>query len=287
MTSAPTPSTLAVDRPDGPRLAARAWTTDAPRGVIVIAHGHGEHGGCYDEFARSIVPTARVDVIAFDFRGHGLSLGPRGVLRRYDDLLNDLETWLGWAARERPGLPVFLLGHSNGGLAAIRLLETRRPVVAGLILSNPALRLIAEAPLWKRLIGLALLRVAPWVTFDTGIDSDQLTRAVEGMATIDTDPLRHHRISPPSFFGMVAAGPLAIEAADRLATPTLLILGGSDSVADPDAGRAFFDRLGSVDKTLVVHQSMRHEPLHEVGRDSVIALISGWINARIEGRDFG
>ncbi len=287
MTSAPTSSTLAVDRPDGPRLSARVWTTDAPRGVVVIAHGHGEHGGCYAEFARTLGPSANLDVLAFDFRGHGLSLGPRGVIRRYDDLLDDLEFWLGWAARERPGLPVFVLGHSNGGLAAIRLLETRRPAVAGLILSNPALRLIAEAPLWKRLAGQVLLRAAPWVTFDTGISSAQLTRATESAVTIDTDPLRHHRISPPSFFGMVANGPLAIEAADRLTTPTLLILGGADSVADPDAGRAFFDRLGSVDKTLVVHQSMRHEPLHEVGRDSVIALIVGWINARIEGRDVG
>ena len=285
MTLEPTP--LAVESLGGPRLSARLWACPEPRGVLVIAHGHGEHGGCYAEFAGAIVPKGGVDVVAFDFRGHGRSAGRRGVIRRYADLLNDLAVWLDWAARERPGLPVFVLGHSNGGLVAIRLLESRQPPVAGLILSNPALRLTADAPRWKRWVGEVLLRVAPWVTLQTGIDSDQLTQATESMLTIDTDPLRHHRISPPSYFGMVANGPLALLEADRLTTPLVLILGAADPITDPEAGRQFFERAGSVDKTLLVHEAMRHEPLHEVDRDEVIAAILGWISERIDRRDPG
>jgi len=281
------PTSLAAGPPGAFRLSARLWACPDPRGVLVIAHGHGEHGGCYAEFAGAIVPEANVDVVAFDFRGHGRSAGRRGVIRRYTDLLDDLEIWLGWAAHERPGLPVFVLGHSNGGLVAIRLLETRQPKIAGLILSNPALRLTADAPRWKRWIGEVLLRVAPWVTLQTGIDSDQLTQATESMITIDTDPLRHHRISPPSYFGMVANGPLALLEADRLTAPLFLILGGADPVTDPETGRRFFERASSVDKTLVVHEAMRHEPLHEVDRDEVIAAILLWIGERIDRRDLG
>ena len=116
----PVPSALAISPRAGLRLAARLWSTPAPRGIVVIAHGHGEHGGCYAEFARAVGSTLPVDVLAFDFRGHGLSTGRRGVIGRYDDLLDDLEAWIGWAGRERRGLPVVVLGHSNGGLAAIR-----------------------------------------------------------------------------------------------------------------------------------------------------------------------
>lgn len=271
-------------RPDrGPRLAGRLWPVEAPRATLLIAHGHGEHGGSYADFARAVGPAAGVDVLAADFRGHGRSDGRRGVIRRYDDLLDDLDAWLDRLGREHPGRPVFLLGHSNGGLAAIRLLETRPAVrlrVAGLILSNPSLRLIANAPLWKRAAGQILLRVAPWVTFDTGIDEHQLTGAADAGAAIADDPLRHQRISAPTYFGMVAHGPLAIADAGRLGVPTLLILGGADPIADPAAGRAFFDRLGAADRTLRVFDAMRHEPIHEVDHAEVFAAIVDWLDAR-------
>ena len=283
MTAADPPRAVALAPAGRPRLAARHWAAPDPRGILVVAHGHGEHGGCYAGLAAELVPAAGVDVLAFDSRGHGLSEGRRGVIRRYDDLLDDLDAWIGWAAAERPGLPVFVLGHSNGGLAAIRLLESGRPgsaAVAGLVLSNPSLRLIAEAPAWKLLAGRVLLRVAPWVTLKTGIEGDQLTGAEEVAAALEADPLRHHRISPPTYFGMLREGPLAVAEADRLRVPTLLILGGADPIADPAAGRRFFDRLGAPDKRLLVFDAMRHEPLHEVDRDAAIGAIVAWLGER-------
>ena len=277
------PIALALDSTDGRhRLAARLWPSVAPRAVLVIAHGHGEHGGCYAGLTRAINPDLAIDVLAFDFRGHGLSTGRRGVIRSYQNLLDDLAVWLDWASQHRPGVPVFLFGHSNGGLVAIRMVETRRPRLAGLILSNPSLRLIAAAPFWKRAAGQVLLRVAPWVTLRTGIDGDQLTRAVEKAALIDADPLRHHRISPPTYFGMRSQGPLAITEAARVAIPTLLILGGADPITAAAAGRLFFDQLTVEDKTLLFFPPMKHEPLHEVGREQVIAGIERWLGERIE-----
>ena len=284
MTPGTLPQAIAVTIPGRPRLAGRLWTTESPRAVVVVSHGHGEHGGCYAELAAAVVPGAQVDLVAFDYRGHGLSEGKRGVIRSYRDLLDDLDSWLGWVGRERPGLPVFVLGHSNGGLAAIRLAETRPVHLAGLILSNPSLHLIAAAPLWKRLAGQVLLRVAPWVTFQTGIDGDQLTQAADSVAVIETDPLRHHRISPPTFFGMVRNGPLAVDQADRVQVPTLLILGGADPITAPESGRRFFERLGAADKTLLNFAAMRHEPLHEVSRHEVIAAIVGWLDDRLDSR---
>ena len=282
MTAVPTLTTVAVDSSDGRhRLAARLWCHEHPRAVLIIAHGHGEHGGCYAGLAGEILPALEVDVLALDFRGHGLSSGRRGVLRSYQNLLDDLATWLQWVSRERSGLPIFVLGHSNGGLATIRLIESQAPHLAGLILSNPSLQLTAEAPLWKRLAGQVLLRVAPWITLQTGIEGKQLTGAAESVAVIDTDPLRHQRISPPTYFGMVANGPIAIDQANRVTTPTLVILGGADPITAPSAGRRFFDQLGALDKTLLVFESMRHEPLHDVGRDEVVAAIVAWIAQRI------
>jgi acylglycerol lipase len=266
---------------DGTALQGRLWTQADSRGTLVIAHGLGEHGGSYRRTAEELGPALGIDIFAFDFRGSGRSAGKRGVVRSYDDLSLDLAAAIEWAARERPGLPRFLLGHSNGGLVSLRTVIDRDLGLTGLIVSNPSLRLTAHVPAWKRLFGEVLLRVAPSLTLPTGLSNEQLTQDPEVIAVIADDPLRHGRISPPLFFGMSAAGPEVIARAPEIHLPTLLILGGSDPIIDPEAGRLFFEKLGAEDKTLEVYPEMRHEPLNELGREQVLADVAGWIGHRL------
>jgi len=277
----PADADIALTAADGVPLIARLWTSPSPRGTLVVAHGFGEHGGSYRHLADVLTRGPGLDVLACDFRGHGRSGGRRGVVRRHADLTLDLAAALDWAAVERPGRPVFLLGHSNGGLVAINAVLGRDWGLAGLILSNPSLRLITPVPAWKRALGQVLDRVAPWVTLDSGIPDGQLTRDPAALAAIAADPLRHNRISPPLFFGMVDAGPVAVARAAEIRLPTLMVLGGADPIVDPAVGRRFFDGLGSADKTLRLYPEMRHEPLNELGREGVIAEVGAWLGARL------
>ena len=272
---------VAFPSPDGISLRGRLWAAPNPRGTMVISHGLGEHGGSYRRTVETLIGALGIDILAFDFRGSGRSEGRRGVVRSYADLSLDLAAATAWLARERPGLPRFLFGHSNGGLVAIRTVLGLDLGLAGLIVSNPSLRLSARVPIWKRITGEVLLRVAPGITLGTGLTNDQLTHDPAIIAEIAADPLRHSRISPPLFFGMSAAGPTAIARAGEIHVPTLMILGGSDPIIDPAAGRIFFDNLGAEDKTLKVYPEMRHEPLNEIGREAVIADLSSWIDARL------
>ena len=203
------------------------------------------------------------------------------MVRSYEDLSIDLDAANRRAAAGRPGLPRFLLGHSNGGLVALRTVLDRDLGLSGLIVSNPSLRLSARVPRWKRLLGEVLLRVAPSITLRTGLNNEQLTHDPAVMAEIAADVLRHSRISPPLFFGMTAAGPLVLGRGAEIRVPTLMILGGADPIIDPGTGRLFFEALGSEDKTLKVYPGMRHEPLNEVGREAVIADLVGWLGPRL------
>jgi alpha-beta hydrolase superfamily lysophospholipase len=268
---------------DGTPLAARAWRAAGTRGVLVIAHGVGEHAGCYEEVARAVARPGLADVLALDFRGHGRSPGRRGVVRHYDDLLGDLRGALRWAAREWPGRPVFLLGHSNGGQVAARVAAEPPVPLAGLVLSNPAFGLRLDVPGWKLFMGRVLRRIAPGVTLPTGLDDAQMTADPEEVAARRADPLRHDRISPPLFFGMLEGGPRAIGAAPRLELPVLLILGGRDPVIDPTAPRAFLDRLAGADRSLNVYPEMRHEPFHEAGREAPLGDLAAWVGDRLGG----
>lgn len=269
---------------DGSTLHLRRWPGNAARGTLVVAHGIGEHSGCYDELARDLAARAGlVDVLAVDFRGHGLSPGRRGVIARYGQLVEDLRATIRLAAREHPG-PVFLLGHSNGGVVALRLALGDDPGIDGLILSNPALRLAVRVPRRKLALGHLLRVFAPSVTLPAGLDSRQMTRDEASWSARTSDPLRHNRISPPLYFGMRAAGPEVLARAGEMTLPTLMLLGGSDPIIDVPAARAFFDRLGSTEKELRLDPEMRHEPLQELGRERMFEHVSRWLADRLDRR---
>jgi alpha-beta hydrolase superfamily lysophospholipase len=276
-----------IDAPGGLALRGWYWPRPAPRGVLVIAHGFGEHAGCYAHVAEALGPALELDVVAVDQRGHGRSPGRRGVVRHYMDLAADVETSLAWAASGRPGLPRYLLGHSNGGLLALALALTRwqngtcinEPV--GLIVSNPALRIATPVPAAKLLLGRILNRVAPWVTLPGYIDAAQMTRDPEFQRAHETDPLRHSRISAPLYFGMSSWGETVNASAAGITLPVLMLLGGADPVIDAETSRRFFERLASADKTLHYYPPMLHEPLNELQRAQVFADIEAWLRPRL------
>jgi alpha-beta hydrolase superfamily lysophospholipase len=278
------PSSTDVEFPsiDGTPLHGRYWSHPDPRGVLLISHGLGEHGGSYRRTAEPLVESLGIDVLAFDYRGSGRSPGRRGVIRNYEDLTLDLDAANRWAAAERPGLPRFLLGHSNGGLVAIRSVLERDLGLAGLILSNPSIRVIVRAPAWKLFLAEVLLRLAPRITLATNLVNEHLTSDPAVMAEIAADPLRHGRIGAPLYYGMLDAGRMALDRASEICLPTLLIIGGSDPIIDPESGRRFFESLGAEDKTLKVYPSMRHEPLNEIGRDAVIVDLASWLEPRLK-----
>jgi len=277
---------VVIPNADGYRLHAREWSVPDPRAVVVVAHGFGEHGGYYDEVARSVGPRARVDFLVPDLRGHGRSPGRRGVVGKYEELSGDLIAAFDWAGQKWPGRPRYLLGHSNGGQVALRaaLDPTAAPGIAGLVLSNPSIRLAVVVPRYKLRLARFLLRVAPGVTLGAPLDVSKLTRDPAMQQLRLDDRLGHSRMSAPLFFGMVEGGLMIAERATEIRTPVLMILGGSDPIIDPAASRATFDRFGSPDKTLLVYPAMLHEPFNELGREQVMDDLTAWLVRRVAPR---
>jgi alpha-beta hydrolase superfamily lysophospholipase len=274
---------IEVTSADGVRLRGRWWRRAEPRGAVIVAHGLSEHGGTYGNVAGRLGAALDVDVIAVDQRGHGRSPGRRGVVRRYDELVDDLASALDWAARQHPDAPRFLLGHSNGGQVALRLVLERRPAVEGLIISNPALRIAMPIPPHKLKLGRWLMRHAPWITLRAQTRVELLTRDPEIQRQQRADRLRHSRMSAPLFFGMVEGGETLIARAGEIQLPIVLVVSGQDPVVDPAAARELYDRLGSEDKTLLLYPRMLHEPLNDLGREQVIDDLARWIGPRLSG----
>src|SRR5918912_4076852 len=124
------------------RVQVRRWPTDDPKRLVVLVHGYGEHIGRYAQVADALAARGST-VIGPDHVGHGRSAGERAVVESFEPVVDDLHA-VGQA--ERGNLPVVMVGHSMGGLIAIRYAQRHREDLASLVLSGPAVRLSPGLP---------------------------------------------------------------------------------------------------------------------------------------------
>ena len=102
----------------GLKIFTREWQPEGkPHGVVVISHGFNAHSGLYAWAAQQLTSKG-LAVYALDHRGRGKSEGERFFVRKFSDYTSDLATFIDMVKAREPGLPVFLLGHSAGGVIA-------------------------------------------------------------------------------------------------------------------------------------------------------------------------
>jgi alpha-beta hydrolase superfamily lysophospholipase len=265
------------------RLHYRAWEAAAPRSAVLLVHGLAEHSARYTGFGHDLVGAGH-SVYALDLRGHGDSDGRRGHVRRFDQLLQDLDRF----RREvhgmiRPDVPMFLVGHSLGGLIALRYLEEYADTFSGAVLSAPWLATALAIPHWKVAAAQVLTRLAPSLPMKANIPSDQLSHDPAIAAAFRSDPLVHDRITPRMFTEISTAMGLVFQRADRIDLPLLFLLPGGDTITDTERTRALARSIRQTDVTVRFFPEAYHELFNELDRTIVLSELRGWLAARIRG----
>jgi lysophospholipase len=265
---------------DGLLLTRQMWRPEGePTAVLAVVHGYGEHGGRYGGLAGEMAARGYA-VHVYDLRGHGRSGGRRGHLGRFTDYLDDTAVFLDAVRREQPGRPVYLLGHSLGGLIVTAYVEDRpADALAGLVLSSPFLRLGMPVPPLKLGAARLLSLVAPTVNVGNTVDAAALSHDEDVVRAYGTDPLNHHVATARWVAEVVAAQSAALSAAARIRLPLLLLYGAADTIADPRAALELFEGVASRDKTAHAYKGYFHEIFNETGRGTVIADLVAWLGA--------
>jgi acylglycerol lipase len=204
------------------------------------------------------------------------------MIDRFDDLVADLDSLIELAADELPGRKPVLFGHSMGGCVATGYAIRSSQRLAALVLSNP-LATIKTAPAAVA-VGRLLSRVAPRVGVYS-VDADGVSR--------DPEEVRKYRDDPLNFHGKVPARTVAElgdevatfpERAVRITVPTLIMYSTSDPIVAPDGSEMLARSIGSDDVTVRNWDGLRHEILNEPERETVIAEIADWLDARVGAR---
>jgi acylglycerol lipase len=264
----------------GRRIFWRSWKPDLEaRVAIVLVHGASEHSGRYGYVAEALVADGYA-VHALDHRGHGRSEGPRAVIDRVASAVADVDQLVLEAHEQHPGVPVYMLGHSMGGLIAVSYALKHQDRLAGLILSGP-LAALEAAPAHLRLIGRVLSVVAPSLPL-VAINASLVSRDPEVVLDYESDPLNHHGKLPARTVAELAT---AIEtfpdAVGSITIPTLILYGTADKLCPPGGSEMLGERIGATDKTVKSYPGLFHEILNEPERDEVLTDIRGWLAERL------
>lgn len=267
---------------DGVRLF---WHTAGPKAPaeghshIALLHGYAEHLGRHAEVTQALVQAGYV-VHLLDVRGHGKSGGKRAFVEKFQDYLDDTELFLARVREEAKGAPLFLLGHSHGSLIAARYLLDKPDAVKGVVLCAPYFRLkLAVSPI-KIFMGRMVNGFLPSLAMKNELHPEQLTRDVAIQQQTKNDPLYQQIATPRWFVESSLAQETVLRRATEFVTPFLLLFGGSDPIADPAAGKQFFDGATSKDKAHKVYDGLLHELFHEPERDLVFKDVIGWLDER-------
>jgi alpha-beta hydrolase superfamily lysophospholipase len=264
---------------DGTQLHERVWPAEGTAlASVVIAHGYGEHIGRYDETGRKLA-AAGFHVRGLDLRGHGQSGGVRAYCNRFDEYVEDVDAEVTRARAE--GLPVFLLGHSFGGLVAPFYALAHPDALAGLVLTSPFWKLALPVPAAKVWAGKIASRLLPKLSLPAGLKGADVCRDPEIAALYDRDPLNNKNATARWFTESAAAQQALSTRASQLTLPVLLVVGEADLVASAPQARVVFERIGSKDKTLRMLAGQYHEVLNErpAEREKTVAEIAEWLRA--------
>jgi alpha-beta hydrolase superfamily lysophospholipase len=261
----------------GTRLHLRSWRAAAPRAVVVIVHGVNSHSGQYLWTGEQLA-AAGFAVYAYDHRGRGKSEGPRFYIDDISDYTADLGTVIALAKAREPGLKVFVLGHSAGGVVSCTWALDHQSEIAGFICESFAYRVPAPAAV------LAIVRflgkVAPKLPVLT-LKMKDFTREPQALATLEADPLTLKEVQPArTVAALLDATDRMTREFDRLTLPLLIVHGTLDKATVPAGSQFFFDNAGSKDKTLKLYDGHFHDLLNDLGKEKVLADVVGWMDAR-------
>src|ERR1044071_203156 len=263
----------------GLKIFPRSWQPEGTtRGVVVIVHGFNSHSGQYlwvgEQFA-----AKGLAAYALDLRGRGRSEDERYYVEKIEDYTDDVATLVRTAKSENPGLPVFVLGHSAGGVVSCIYTLDHQSEINGFICESFAYDLPVPGFVLSILKGFD--HIAPHLHVYT-LKNENFSRDPLFVDSMNNDPLIKGESEPTQ------TATVMIDAARRLnkefpliKLPVLILHGTEDKATNPSGSQFFYDTTGSTDKTLKLYEGHYHDLLNDLDKETVLADINDWIDARV------
>ena len=267
------------DGAGGLKILVRSWRpSGTPRGVVTIVPGFNSHSGYFAWVADQFTASG-VAVYAVDLRGRGKSDGERFFVEKFTDYLGDVDIMVNLAKTRDAGLPVFMMGHSAGGVIASMYTLRNQSTLAGLVCADFAFQV--PAPDFALAVIKGISHLAPHAHV-LKLHNEDFSRDTKAVQAMNEDPLIANEVQPTlTVAEMVRADEQLKRDFPRFTLPLLIIHGTKDKVTKPSGSQMFFDNASSADKTLKLYEGYFHNPFDDIGKEAVMADVKAWIDVRL------
>jgi alpha-beta hydrolase superfamily lysophospholipase len=268
----------------GANIYFQNWLPESePKAVLLIVHGLAEHSGRYKNVVDYFVPLGYA-VYGIDHPGHGKSEGTRVYVSRFDDYTNTLKVYFDMIHGWHPGKPIFLVGHSMGGLISGVYLLDHQAELAGAVLSGAAVKIPNYVTPVMLFVGKMLSALIPKFGL-LPLDSTGVSRDPSVVQAYIRDPLVFRgKASARLAAEMVKAMQLISAQAARITLPILIVQGSADRLVDPAGARMLYDAVRSADKEIKIYGGFYHEVFNEPEHDKVLRDVELWLEAHLGPR---
>ncbi|MFN2236473.1 MAG: lysophospholipase [Anaerolineales bacterium] len=259
----------------------QGWLPDNHiKAVLLIVHGLGEHSGRYMNVVDHFVPLDYA-VYGIDHIGHGKSDGEREMVESFDDFIKPLLIFYKMVTQWQTDAPIFILGHSMGGLISSYYLIDHQADFKGAVISGPAVKVgegISQATI---IMGKILSKIAPKMGI-LALDVNAISKDPAVVAAYENDPLVFHGKTPARLASEMLTAMQRVNAeADKIRLPMILVHGSEDILADPAGSQMLYDETNSKDKTLKIYDGLYHEVFNEPERDQVLRDVENWLESHL------
>lgn len=298
----------------GINLFYQSWLPDGNlKAAGIIVHGGGDHSGRFGNVVNQLVPE-QFAVYAFDWRGHGRSPGVRGHVNGWHELRDDLGIFIRLVNELHPDIPMFLFGHSMGGVIVldyclkelvgegkkgnmvdrenkgnkgnvdVGVVGEKENVhdyvnISGMVCTSPAIGELGISPiLWQ--IAKMLNKVWPSLSMSTGLNISMLTHDQDFVDYTKNDPLYHRKATPR--FGMEVEKTVNFihQNAAEFSLPMLLIHGTADEIVSIEGSRKFVSNSKNPRLQYKEYDGGYHELFNDTMKGQVMEDIVGWLNVQ-------
>lgn len=270
-----------LDGPENAKLFYQCWLPEKDtRAVLIVVHGLAEHSGRYMNLVNNLVPKGFA-VYALDHYGHGKSEGKRLFVSKFSVFTDGLDLLVNQVKAWEPDKPVFLVGHSMGGLITAAYLQDHQDKVDGSILSGPGVKIPDHVSALTRMAARFFSFLAPGLGI-TRLESADISRDPAVVRAYINDPLvSTEKITARLASEMLDACERTMARAEEIRLPLMVLQGGADALVDPGGASQFHGAVDSKDKTLVVYPEKFHEIFNDPGYEQVFSDIETWLEKRI------
>jgi acylglycerol lipase len=262
-------------------IAYQYWLPEEEiKAVLVIVHGLAEHSGRYMNVVHHFVPLGYA-VYGLDHIGHGRSEGTRVYVERFSDYTRTLKTYVDKIRAWQPDTPLFMVGHSLGGLITSAYLLDHQGDLTGAVLSGPGVKVPDSISPITVALGKVLSTLMPKAGL-VQLNAKEISRDPAVVQAYVSDPLVHTGKTTARLAAeMLKTMRRVIEEASTITLPVTIVQGSEDKLVDPAGARMLYKTVGSADKTLKVYDGLYHEVFNEPEHAEVLGDVEAWLDAHV------